>query len=437
MSNKVKTISEVLVVGAGPVGMFTALRLAENGIGVQLIDQESCTAGHSYACALHPRTLQLLDEVGIAQDAIKLGHLIETVAFYEGAYRRADIKLSLLPVQFPFVLVLPQNAIEDLLEQKLKQKAGVEVRWNHRLADLEMKNGVATATIDELAMEGKGYSVPDFEMAVKKTLSINAEFVVGADGQGSIVRQRLNIDYERVGKPQLFEVYEFETNAQLPSEIRIVLDKHMVGVLWPFTQNKGRWSIQWLRANALSDFPPKTRSTFTIADSPGPDDNRHHLHKLLSVHAPWFQAEIKDVGWVKEVQFEDRLARQFGRDRAWLAGDAAHQTGPVGMQSMNMGFCEGADLAGKLTRILRDKGSSDLLENYDLERRMEWEQLLGLKGGPQASALADEWTRGRSAQIPACIPASGMELTLLLHQLGLEFKPPYLDKVEVEGAVLA
>ena len=156
MSNKVKTISEVLVVGAGPVGMFTALRLAENGIGVQLIDQESCTAGHSYACALHPRTLQLLDEVGIAQDAIKLGHLIETVAFYEGAYRRAEIKLSLLPVQFPFVLVLPQNAIEDLLEQKLKQKAGVEVRWNHRLADLEMKNGVATATIDELAMEGKG-----------------------------------------------------------------------------------------------------------------------------------------------------------------------------------------------------------------------------------------------------------------------------------------
>jgi 2-polyprenyl-6-methoxyphenol hydroxylase-like FAD-dependent oxidoreductase len=51
--------------------MFTALRLAESGIGVLLIDKESCTAGRSYACALHPRTLQLLDKVGVARDAIK------------------------------------------------------------------------------------------------------------------------------------------------------------------------------------------------------------------------------------------------------------------------------------------------------------------------------------------------------------------------------
>ena len=77
-----------------------------------LIDQASCTAGHSYACALHPRTLQLLDEVGLAQDAIKLGHKIETVAFYEGAFQRAELKLSLLPVEFPFVLVLQQNILE-------------------------------------------------------------------------------------------------------------------------------------------------------------------------------------------------------------------------------------------------------------------------------------------------------------------------------------
>ena len=435
MPSKSKTPSEVLVVGAGPVGMFTALRLAESGIGVQLIDQAPCTAGHSYACALHPRTLQLLDEVGIAQDAIKLGHLIETVAFYEGAFQRAELKLSLLPVKFPFVLVLQQNILEDLLEQKLKERAGLEVRWNRRLADLAMKNGAAIATIDELAMEGKGYSVPHSEMAVKKTVSVSADFVVGADGQGSIVRERLGIDYARAGKPQLFVVYEFETKAQLPSEISIVLDQHMAGVLWPFTQNKGRWSFQWLRANAPADFPQKARSSFTIVGSPGAEDSRHHLHKLLSAHAPWFQAEIKEVGWAKDIQFEHRLARQFGRDRAWLAGDAAHQTGPIGMQSMNMGFREGADLAAKLTRILRDKGSPDLLEIYDVEHQMEWEQLLGWKGGLQANSATDAWIRQRSVRIPGCIPASGEELTLLLHQLGLEFKPAQLEKVGTEDTV--
>jgi 2-polyprenyl-6-methoxyphenol hydroxylase-like FAD-dependent oxidoreductase len=159
------------------------------------------------------------------------------------------------------------------------------------------------------------------------------------------------------------------------------------------------------------------------------------LHKLLSAHAPWFQAEIKEVGWAKDIQFEHRLAQKFGRDRAWLVGDAAHQTGPIGMQSMNLGFREGADLAAKLTRILRDKGSPDLLETYDVEHRMEWEQLFGWKGGIQADAATDEWIRQRSARIPGCIPASGVELTLLLHQLGLEFKPAQLKKVGTEATV--
>ena len=63
------------------------------------------------------------------------------------------------------------------------------------------------------------------------------------------------------------------------------------------------------------------------------------------------------------------------------------------MQSMNMGFREGADLAAKLTRILRDKGSPDLLETYNLEHRREWEQLLGWKGGPEASGVTDKWVR--------------------------------------------
>ena len=430
MPNKAKTQSEVLVVGAGPVGMFTALRLAESGIDVQLIDKASGIAGHSCACALHPHTLRLLDEAGVARDAIKLGHRLDTAAFYERALPRA-----LLPGEFPFVLVLQQNILEDLLAQKLKERA-IDVHWNHQLADLTMENNTASAAIDELAMEGKGYGVPDFQMEVKKTVSVRADFVVGADGQGSIVRQRLDIDCERIGKPQLFVVYEFETDATLPPEIRIVLDHQTTGVLWPFSENKGRWGFQWLNADASADFPQKSRNSFTLEDSPGPEDSRHHLQKLLSAHATWFKNTIKEVGWATDIQFEHQLARQFGRDRAWLVGDAAHQTGPVGMQSMNMGFREGTDLAAKLTRILRAKGSPDLLETYNHEYRMEWEQLLGWSVSPQAGATTDEWVREHSARIPACIPASGRELTLLLNQLGLGFEPAHLQKLGTEGAVL-
>ena len=414
--------TEVLLVGAGPVGMFTALRLAENGIHVQLVDQESCTAGRSYACALHPRTLQLLDEVGVARDAIKLGHRIDQIAFYEGTLRRTELKLSQLPVEFPFVLVLEQNILEDLLEQKLKERAGLEVRWQHRLADLAMKDDVVVATIDELAPDAKGYIVPDFDLAVKKTVSICANFVVGADGQGSIVRQRLDIDYERAGESQLFVVYEIETQSTVLPEIGIVFDQQSAGVLWPLAENKCRWGFQWLPADALADFPQKERNRFAIREFPGPGDSRHHLQQLLRTRAPWFKSGIKNVGWATDIQFEHRLARQFGRDRAWLVGDAAHQTGPVGMQSMNMGFREGADLAAKLTQILREKGSLKLLETYDLEHRMEWEQLLGWKIGPKAGAMTGEWVRQHCEKLPACIPATGMELKLLLRQLGLEFE---------------
>jgi 2-polyprenyl-6-methoxyphenol hydroxylase-like FAD-dependent oxidoreductase len=413
--------TEVLVVGAGPVGMFTALQLAGSGIAVQLIDQESRTAGRSYACALHPRTLQLLDEAGLAREAIQRGQRVETVAFYEGALRRAEVKLSSLPAAFPFVLVLAQSSLEDLLEKKLQER-GVQVQWNHRLADLEMRDGAAVAGIEELALTGKGYIVPGFELEVKKTVSARADFVVGADGQNSAVRHRLGIASEAAGEPELFTVYELETETGLPPEMRIVLHEQTVSVLWPLAEKKCRWTFQWPRADAPGDFPQKDRNRFTVAESPGEKGSRHQLQQLLSARAPWFQAGIQDVGWGAEIQFARRLARQLGRERAWLAGDAAHQTGPVGMQSMNMGMREGADLAAKLGRILREKGPLDLLEDYNREHRTEWEQMLGWKGGAKAGAATGAWVRERGAKALSCLPATGRELSLLLRQLGLEWE---------------
>ena len=413
--------TEVLVAGAGPVGMFTALRLAESGVAVQLIDQESRTAGRSYACALHPRTLQLLHEAGVAREAIQRGQRIETAAFYEGALRRAEVKLSRLPGAFPFVLVLPQSSLEDLLEKKLKE-CGVKVHWNHRLADLAMKDGAAIASIEEMTLTGKGYSVPGFDLEVKGTESVRADFVVGADGQNSTVRQRLGLASEKAGAPEFFTVYELETEAELPPEMRIVFHEQTVSVLWPLAPRKCRWTFQWSQADTPSDFPQKDRNRFTIAETPGEKDSRHQVQRLLAARAPWFQAGIRDVGWGADIQFEHRVARQFGRERVWLAGDAAHQTGPVGMQSMNLGMRDGAALAAKLKQILREKGSPDLLEAYTLEHRTEWEQLLGLKGDPKAAASADAWVRQHCARLLPCLPATGPDLGLLLLQLGLELK---------------
>jgi len=412
--------TEVLVTGAGPVGMLAALLLTQNGIKTRIIDQESRTAGHSYSCALHPRSIQLLHQAGIVSDAIEFGRRIDSVGFYEGSERRAEVKLSELPAEFPFALVLEQSALENLLEQRLRQ-AEVKIHWDHRLAGFEMDDRGATATIEKLSMTGKGYGVPGLESGVKDHVQARAKFIVGADGSNSLVRTRLGIPFERAGAPQHFAVYEVEAGGVCGHEARVVLDDTTASVLWPMSDTRCRWSFQVVPAYEGDDFPQKERDRMVVVERPSEQDGLHQLRRLLNDRAPWFQSQIQEIVWTADVQFEPRLARPFGQNLCWLAGDAAHQTGPVGMQSMNIGFREAADLADVLTQILRKGASRDLLKSYDRAHWGEWSQLLGFKTGAAPTDTPAEWARRRAARIVGSIPASGADLTCLLKQLGIDF----------------
>ena len=239
----------------------------------------------------------------------------------------------------------------------------------------------ATAIIEKLGMTGKGYGVPDFQAGVKQNLQARAEFIVGADGSNSQVRTRLGIGFERAGAPQHFAVYEVEAGGVCGHEARVVLDDTTASVLWPLSETRCRWSFQINPAEVGGDFPQKERDRMVVVERPSEQDGLHQLRRLLNDRAPWFQNPIQEIVWTADVQFEPRLARQFGQNLCWLAGDAAHQTGPVGMQSMNIGFREAADLADVLTQILRKGGSRDLLKGFDRAHRGEWSQLLGFKTG--------------------------------------------------------
>ena len=100
------------------------------------------------------------------------------------------------------------------------------------------------------------------------------------------------------------------------------------------------------------------------------------------------------------------------------------------MQSMNMGFREGADLADMLTQILRKDRSKEYLKSYDRGHWLEWWRLLGFKNGSAAADGAPEWVRLRAAQIVGSIPASGADLTRLLKQLGIDFQPTASQKAQ-------
>jgi len=411
--------TEVLVVGAGPIGMFTALLLAKNGIQTQILDQESRTAAHSYACALHPQTHELLRRSKVTFDAIEFGHHIRSIGFYEGNTRHAEARISELPVKFPFALVLAQSTLENFLEQRL-QHAGVPIHWNHRLADVAMQGTEVIATIEKLANVGKGFIVPEFDLAVEKELRTKARFVIGADGFNSIVRQRLGIQRRLTGASQFYAVYEIESDGNCGSEAKVVLEGGTCSVFWPLSETRCRWSFQLKVARTSKEFPQKNRDALLVVEPASHHDSLDHLRQLLKQRAPWFQNAPQEVVWAVDVQFDPWLAREFGKGHCWLAGDAAHQTCPAGMQSMNVGFREAALLSDALTQILRHGASEAVLQTYERTQLMEWQRLLGLRGPVRVTEKASPWVRQNAAQIVGSIPASGDDLGYLLHGLGIE-----------------
>lgn len=412
--------TEVLVVGAGPVGMLSALVLADRDVEVEIVDEEWRPAARSYALALHPSTLEVLDEEGLAGELLGDGHRVNRVAFYDGGDRQAEISYAELPGAYPFLLVLPQKTLETALERRLERR-GVEVRWNHRLAGLAVDGDRPVATVERLAKESTGYSVATTVWVVDDERVTSAHTVIGADGHRSSVRRALGIDFESLGEPELYAVFELTSAGagvdQVGDELRVVFDQGTTNVLWPLGDGRYRWSFQVKVATVGLERPEKSRLSVQVGKHAYPYLSKEDLETLIRLRAPWFEPAVDDVPWSVAVQFERRLATSFGRDGVWLAGDAAHLALPAGVHSMNLGLAEAHDLGDRIVRVLKKGGSPDLLEEYGRERHAGWQRLMA--GKVEAGAGATPWVHDNRHKLVPCLPASGPDLGRLLDQLGL------------------
>lgn len=415
--------TEVLVAGAGPVGLVTALRLAEEGVAVSVVDPAWRTAARSYALALHPGSLELLEDLGVAGELVARGYRIDTVAFYDGTERRGEVRLAELGTKLPFALVLSQETFEGLLVERLAARK-VEIRWNHRLARLELGEAGIRAEIEKLGKESMGYSIATTGWVVDKTFDVTAAHVIGADGHHSRVRRGLGIDFPEVAPSRYYGVFEFAADAPAAHEMRVVLDAAGAHVLWPLGEGRFRASFE-LEAPEEGGTRGTGRSKSRLAVQVGrqayPLLDRARLEKLLAERMPWHVGQLGEVHWSVGVRFERRLAAGFGHRRAWLVGDAAHLAEPIGVQSMNVGLREGFDLADRLVKALRPDAGADVLASYDAERRREWRRLLGLEGAVEAGPKAAAWARRTADRLPALLPAGGPELDALLAQLDLNW----------------
>jgi 2-polyprenyl-6-methoxyphenol hydroxylase-like FAD-dependent oxidoreductase len=246
--------------------------------------------------------------------------------------------------------------------------------------------------------------------------------VIGADGHRSAVRRALGVDFESLGEPELYAVFEITVADgphldEMRDEVRVVIDQGATNVLWPLGGGRFRWSFQVKVATVGLERPDKSRLAVQVGKQAYPYLSKDDLESLIHIRAPWFDLAIEDVPWSVAVQFERRLAASFGRDGVWLAGDAAHLALPAGVHSMNLGLAEAHDLGDRVAHVVRKGSPPSLIEAYGKERRAAWQRLLG--GKVEAGAEASDWVREQRHRIFPCLPASGDDLDQLAGQIGL------------------
>ena len=413
MFNHKKT--DIVVLGAGPVGLTAAHALAKKKMDYVLLDREQRTNTHSYALALHPETLELLDSLGLADQVLERSLQLPRIRIYEDDHEKAALDYSMLPLKYPFLTVISQGELEHILVDSLPKKP----LWNHRVRFIEDGGSALNVSVDRL-MEGMtGYAVAHIEMQIDKILDYEANYLIGADGHESVARHIAGIEFPEVTPSADYAVFEFKTDADLPNEMRIIIKDQKTHVFWPLPNGHCRWSFQVDPGDAPADSLNKDHHLIQFGDHGYAQLDREHLDHFLTENAPWFKGSIEDLNWRMLVKFEHRLANSFGKDRIWLAGDSAHMTPQAGILSMNVGMREAIDLAEILSDYHTDTERQSALADYNMHRLAEWEHLLDLDHHISAVDKTARWVIYHRSSLIGNIPASGETLTELLAQLHL------------------
>lgn len=384
--------TELLVVGAGPVGLFATLCAARRGLDVLLLDQNWQGFARGYATLLHPHSLKLLRDEGIGDELVRAGRLIHEIVFYVDRARVAR-----LPLDAP-ALAIGQSTLEEALLRAL-QGHGIRPHSPYQATTLEQDEGGVNVRVlrRELVRLGSPAAYSDWE-AVESSV-LRAKFVIGADGYDSRVRSALGIQAVTVGSTETFAIFEFPTPSTT-GEMGLCFEHELTSAMIPLPNGRARWSFQM--NTGLDRVPDVER-----------------LRGLLAERAPWFEDGSATIDWGSVMHFERRLARTFGKGRVWLAGDAAHVTHPFGGQSMNSGLLEAHDLASRIAACSSERCGVDDLEHYGSARRREWHKLLGVNVTFDLLPNAAPWLPPHARRILPALPASGRDLDRRLQELGL------------------
>jgi len=332
MSNP-ETDTDVLIVGAGPVGLFLANECARRGLRWQLIEARPSQSEYSKALAIFPRTLEIFDMAGIVAPFLEKANRVASVAVTSHHRVLARIRFTPDATPYPFIAMVPQDVTESLLVNELRRQGGA-VEYETTLV-----SAVDNRSHMRVTVEQKG-------TRTERT----AAFVVGCDGAHSAVRRLLNLPFEGAQYDALFMLADAETNEALPSD-ELQLCASQFGPLAIFPMSRTR-----------------RRIVATIDKADGDAPSLSLVQGMLKRRAP-AGIEALSLRWSSYFRIHHRQVAQLRVGRSFIAGDAAHIHSPFGGQGMNTGLQDVWNLAWKLDLAVRGLANELLLDSYSAERR--------------------------------------------------------------------
>jgi 2-polyprenyl-6-methoxyphenol hydroxylase-like FAD-dependent oxidoreductase len=327
---------DVIVAGGGPTGLMLAGELALAGIDVAIFERrkDQFVAG-SRAGGLHARTIEVLDQRGIADRFLSEGEKVSTTSF-----AGVSLDLSRLPTRHPYILGLRQKHIERFLADWVA-RLNVPIHYGTEIAGfVQDKSG-----IDVVLRDGR---------------SIRAQYLVGCDGGRSAVRKLAGIEFPG-SDPTTSNLIAEGDLATEPSEWGIHRDAIGVHAISRVDYEIRNGQILYADSGPVGVMV--TERTVGDRTEPTLEDLREALSAVFGT-----DFGIHNVTWISRFTDAARQAAAYRKERVLVAGDAAHIHPPDGGQGLQTGVQDAVNLGWKLGQVVKGTSSPDFLDTYHNER---------------------------------------------------------------------
>lgn len=337
---------EVLIAGAGPVGLALALELQRFGIRFRIVEKKPERSKTSKALGLQPRLSEVFAILGIKDefDARGFGN-IGAVNFRLGAKKLLRIAIRPPPDQAghgacqPRMLIIPQSNTEEILERTLAARGQAVGRRRELVGFEQSLDDVRTQIRNEDGSEE----------------TIVSKFLVSCEGAHSIVRKQAGFSFAGTTMPMRFLLADVTIDWELPeNEVHAWFHRDGVFGALPFGAQKWRLIIERAQDNAAA---PEEEVTLSL------------VRQLAAERVAQSGVRIHDPVWLSDFRINARMVDRFRDRRVFVAGDAAHIHSPLGGQGIATGIQDASNLAWKLFAVLREGAPDSLLDTFDEERK--------------------------------------------------------------------